>query len=101
MLLLTFILRLGGIDGRKILSSLELSLTISAFMYLVVRGTVYLLLSMLSFSTRIDELIAILVAVLLGVLFYAGARLALGMEEAVMVKNMLARRFPDHWSRLT
>ncbi|MDD3364074.1 MAG: murein biosynthesis integral membrane protein MurJ [Syntrophomonas sp.] len=103
MLLLTFILRLrlGGIDGRKILSSLGLSLITSAFMYLLVRGTVYLLLSVLSFSTRIDELIAVLAAVLLGVLFYAGVSLALGMEEALMVKNMLARRFPDYWSRLT
>ncbi len=103
MLLLTFILRLrlGGIDGRKILSSLGLSLTISAFMYIVVRGTIYLLLSVLSFSTRIDELISVLAAVLLGILFYAGASLALGMEEAVIVKNMLARRFPDYWNRLT
>jgi putative peptidoglycan lipid II flippase len=103
MLLLTFILRLrlGRIDGRRISASLGLSLFISALMYLVVKGTIYLLLSVLSFTTRIDELIAVVAAVLLGVLFYAGASLVLGMEEAVMVKDMLAKRFPDYWSRLT
>jgi putative peptidoglycan lipid II flippase len=103
MLLLTLILRLrlGGIDGRRILICLGLSLIISTLMYVVVKGTVNLLLSVLSFSTRIDELIAVVIAVLVGVIFYAGASLALGMEEAMIVKNMLARRFPDFWSRLT
>jgi len=102
MLLLTLILRLrlGGLDGRRILSSLGLSLIISTLMYLVVRGTVYLLLSVLSFSPKIDELIAVFAGTLLGVLFYAGGSLALGMEEAVMVKGMLMRRFPDFWNRL-
>ncbi len=103
MLLLTFILRLrlGDMDSRKILTSLGLSLIISALMYVVVKTTVYLLLSGLSLSVRLEELIAVAVAVAVGVLFYAGASLAMGMEEALMVKNMLARRFPDYWSRLT
>jgi putative peptidoglycan lipid II flippase len=103
MLLLTFILRrrLGGIDGHKILSSVGLSLIISSIMYVVVKATVYLLLNVLSFSLRIDEIIAVLAAITVGALFYAGASLALGMEEALMVRNMLARRFPDYWNRLT
>ena len=103
MLLLTFILRrrLGGIDGHKILASLGLSLLISTIMYWLVKSTVYLLLGALNFSIRIDELIAVLAAMAVGVLFYAGASLALGMEEAVMVRICWPGAFPDYWSRLT
>jgi len=33
--------------------------------------------------------------------FYAVGSLVLGMEEAKMVKDILARRFPRYWNRLT
>ena len=101
LLLLILKLRLGDIEGRRILSSLGLSLLISTFMYFLLVATVRLLQNILTFSPRVDELIAVLSAVILGVLFYAAGSLVLGMEEAIMVKDILARRFPRHWNRLT
>ncbi len=102
MILLTIILRLrlGKLDGRKILASIGLSVLISSLMFLLVRGTVNLVVNTLNINPRIDELIAVVVGILVGVLFYTGGSLALKMEEALMVKGMLARRFPDYWNRL-
>jgi putative peptidoglycan lipid II flippase len=92
--------RLGPIDGRKILSCLGLSTMISLLMWGLVKGWIHLMPGWLSWDARIEEMLAVLSGILLGAGFYAGMSLWLGMDEAIMVKTMLARRFPDFWNRL-
>lgn len=96
MLVLTVLLRLklGTIDGMKILSSFVQSLFISVLIYLVMAKSSALFLAMLNITPKLDEFIAISLALILGVVIYAVSSLALRMQEADIVWSMITRNIP-------
>jgi putative peptidoglycan lipid II flippase len=96
MLALIIILKikLGRLDGRRLIKSFMMSLGISALMYLVARESAIYVANLLNFTPKLNELVAILVAVAIGTGVYVGGSLVLKMEEAQLILRLLGRRLP-------
>jgi hypothetical protein len=63
-------------------------------MYLVARESAIYVANMLNFTPKLNELVAILVAVAIGTGVYVGGSLVLKMEEAQLILRLLGRRLP-------
>lgn len=93
VLLLIYKRKLGRIGGKKMMISFLQTLAISLIMGLVVYFASYFIILALGSEGKVVQLIEVVVSAGLGVLVFAGLALALKMEEAEMVKNLLAKRF--------
>jgi len=95
MLLLLYILklRLGRLDGRKILFSFLQTLGISCLMGLAAYSVSTVLETYLDTGSKLVQLIQVGAGVSVGVIVFVILALLLKMEEAEMAKAMLLRRF--------
>lgn len=94
MLILLMILRrkLHGVDGWRIITSIAKSLFASLIMGLVAYGIATCLGQVLDLSSKLHQAVQVFLAVSAGGAVYAGLTLALKMEEAAMIWDMLSRR---------
>lgn len=94
MLILLMILRrkLHGVDGFRIITSIAKSLFASLIMGLVAYGIATSLGQVLDLSSKLHQAVQVFLAVSAGGAVYAGLTLALKMEEAAMIWDMLRRR---------
>lgn len=87
-------LRLGNIDGGRIIRSLAISVGASGIMYLAVRGTVLQLQNLLNFAPKMNELIMVVAGIGAGVLIYGVIVLIFRMEETRLVMSLVRNRLP-------
>jgi integral membrane protein MviN len=87
-------LRLGSIDGYKIMKSLVISSGASGIMYLAVNFVTVHTHAIVNMSSKLNELITVTAAVGIGVLVYAVIILIFRLEEAYLVLNLIKKRLP-------
>jgi putative peptidoglycan lipid II flippase len=87
-------LRLGSIDGYKIMKSFIISSGASGVMYLIVDLVNIYLQNVLTFAPKLNELITVLAAVGAGFVVYSLIILLFRLEEARLVMDLVKKRLP-------
>lgn len=95
MLILLYILKLklGHIDGKKMLVSFLKTMAISVPMGLVVYYAAYAISMVMEPVSKLAQMLEVIISIGAGALVFAFLALLLKMEEAEMVKSLLLRRF--------
>jgi len=91
LLLLLIILRIkiGHLGGRKLVAGFTWALINSVLVYIAAKGCIWLLLPLLDFAPKVNQLIAVSTAITAGVGVYALMSLFLHMEEATLILNLI------------
>jgi len=87
-------LRLGTIDGYKIMKSFIISSGASGIMYLAVNFVNIQVKTMLTLAPKLNELITVVAAIGAGVVVYALIILLFRLEEARLVLDLVKKRLP-------
>ncbi len=95
MLVLLIVLRIkvGGIDGRKMLTSFLQSLFGSVVMGSILYYIVNYIEIWINISSKLGQFVQVILGVVLGILFYSAIVSFFKMEEAQMVLGILKRKF--------
>ncbi|PKM89709.1 MAG: murein biosynthesis integral membrane protein MurJ [Firmicutes bacterium HGW-Firmicutes-12] len=96
-LLLVLRIRIGSIDGKKMLFSFFQTLGISTLMGLAVYKTAAFMEGIVNASVKTGQLIQVLVSIGVGAVVFVILALLLKMEEGELAKKLVIRRFtPKH-----
>ncbi len=93
VLLAALRLKIGVINGRQMVSSFTISLFSSIIMGGASFFTAAYLERVLDLSSKANQLVQVVAAVVVGVLVYGGVALLFRLEEAEMVRDIFKRRF--------
>jgi len=95
MIGLLYILRVkvGSIDGRRMLRSFAQTLGISALMAFAAYETAVLLESIIDITTKFGQALQVGISVGLGAIIFSALVLLFGMEEGELAKILLLKRF--------
>ena len=85
--------RLGGVEGRRVLSGIGRTLIAAAATGLVAWSVARLLGDVLGTATKVAQLLQVLTAVIAGVLAFAVVALILRIDEVALVKRQLTARW--------
>ncbi|MGE5449991.1 MAG: murein biosynthesis integral membrane protein MurJ [Methanomassiliicoccales archaeon] len=86
--------RLKSIDGYNIVKSLSIALGASIIMFGATFLTAQYLQTVLAFSTKINELLVVVLAIGVGVGVYGGIIILFRLEETQMVMDVIKKRLP-------
>ncbi|MDX9870840.1 MAG: murein biosynthesis integral membrane protein MurJ [Clostridia bacterium] len=96
-LLVVLRIRIGSIDGRKMLASFLKTTGVSVIMGLAAYQTAAWLEAFLDVGTKTGQVIQVAVAIAVGVVLFIGLALLLKMEESELAKKLFLRKLrPRH-----
>jgi len=87
-------LRLGSIDGFKMMRSFIISCGASGIMYLVVNFVTIHMKTLLNFAPKLNELFTVCAAIGAGVVVYSLIILLFRLEEARLILDLIKKRLP-------
>ena len=88
--------KIGGFNGREILESFIKTLIATAVMFVVIVILTHIMDNTMNLTSKLMQIVEVILGTAVGVVVYFITALILKMDEVMLVKNMLQKKFKKH-----